>query len=98
MLRILREKQANRHMRSIWSYIGLFVVYFYYSNLKIECQKPNKECKKEDFPSIYSMDLCVDCINAFYAVLYGISNINEECSISRIGSIMSEHFLPNLDP
>ena len=94
--RILRDKEANRKLRTYWAYIAMFIMIFYWSSLKLECQKRSREAKKEDFDSIFTINLCVDCINAMYAILFGISSINEECSISRIGTILSEHFFASL--
>ena len=94
--RILRDKEANRKLRTYWAYIAMFIMIFYWSNLKLECQKRSREAKKEDFDSIFTINLCVDCINAMYAILFGISSINEECSISRIVTILSEHFFASL--
>lgn len=96
MNRILRDKVADRRYRSIWTYIGLFVMFLYWSKLKVEISCNNKERKKENFDSIFSLDFCVDCVNCFFAFLLSIRNIQEKCSISRIGTIHSEHFFASL--
>ena len=69
----------------------VYLPFFYLSYLKLECQKENKEAKKEGFNSIFCIDLCVDNINAFYAMVFEIESIGDECRISRISILLLEH-------
>ena len=96
MNRILRDKYANRRQRAIWSYIGMFIMFFYWSGLKLQMNTKNKELKRENFDSIFSLDFCVDCFNGFFAILLSILKIPNSCSISCIGTIHSEHFFASL--
>ena len=91
MNRILRDKVACRRYRAIWACIGMFIMFFYWSGLKLQMISQHRELKKENFDSIFSIDFCVDCFNAFFAILLGIYKIENKCSISRIGTIHSEH-------
>ena len=92
MNRILRDKTASRGIRAIWCYVGLFLMFFYWSSVKLEMSSLKKECKSENFDSLFSLDFCIDCINGLFSILISIENIQESCSISRIGTIQSEHF------
>ena len=96
MIRILRDKEASREQRLIWCYTALYIFQFYHSWLKIQCCKGMKERKKEDFPSIFSMDYCIDSSNYLFSMIKILSSIDKDFSIGRVGTITSEHLFSQL--
>ena len=47
MNKILRDKNANRKQRAIWAYTGIFVMFYYWSSIKLELTNSKKERKKK---------------------------------------------------
>ena len=97
---VLRAKNCGRKQREQWAYVGMFLMMLYWGWLKID-GKPKKdgsdtEVKREAFESLFTMDVCEDSILYFAAVIYALQQIEGEWSLTRIGTILDEHFFSSL--
>ena len=88
---IIHSKNNNRETVLNWAYVGMFIMLFYWSWLKIDGNK-NKEQKKESFSSVFTMDLCVDAATHLFAIILALQKIPEKFNLSKIGTITNEHF------
>ena len=96
MIRILRDNDACRKQRIIWCYVSLFIFQFYYSWLNVQCYTGKSEKKKEDYPSIFSMNFCIDCSNYLFSLIRILTVTDDDFSIRRVGTITSEHLFSQL--
>ena len=88
---ILRNKNSNRREKLVLCYLSYFIMLFYYGWLKVQCDYTEKERKKENYSSIFTMNFCIDCCNYLSSVILSFQLIEDEFCLSRIGSILSEH-------
>lgn len=89
IVRILRDKNAKRNLRLKWAYVSLFIMLFHHSWLKLQCAE--KENKRENYSSYFTMDMCVDCANWLFSIIHILGEVNDSFSMSKVGSITSEH-------
>ena len=89
IVRILRDKNANRNIRLKWAYLALFIMLFNYSWMKLQCV--DVAIKKENYHSYFTIHMCIDCANWLFSVIHILGEVEESFSMSRIGSITSEH-------
>ena len=96
LIRIFRDSSASRLQRLKWCYISLFIFLGYLYWLKSQCANRKKKKKKEDYPSIFKMDFCIDASNYLVSVIQILGNVEETFSIGQIGTITSEHLFARL--
>ena len=92
MIRILRYKDptCTRRKRLMWAHLALFIFVLCYDWMKAQGTQDN--LKKENYSSFFSMHVCVDSANWLFAVIHIFAEVAESFSMTRIGSIISEHF------
>lgn len=96
LIRILRDNNESRKQRLKWSYISLFIFLGYLGWLKVQCTNGKEEKMKEDFPSLFTMDFCIDASNYLFSVIQILGKVDDGFSIGRIGTTASEHFFARL--
>ena len=87
---VMACKRLNRAQRCTLCYLGLFMVLYY----KMLLDKWRLENIPEKILSLMIMnqDLCVDFINFFSSMIKALTSIENPFPLSRIGSILSEHY------
>ena len=90
----ISAKHLTRHQRCILCYIGLFLVLYYKMFIDEWIKKGIK--RKTISRMILSSDLCVDLVNYFTCMIKSLTTINDSFPLSRIGSIVSEHYFGRL--
>ena len=88
---VLHSKDTSRCALQKWSYVGIYILLFYHSFLKIDGIQ-GKKISKEKFNSLFSMNLCEDASTHLFSIIYALQTIPEKFSMNRIGTIMNEHF------
>ena len=90
---LLHSKSENRCVQQKLAYVGMFIMLFYRSWLKIDGLNifKGKELKKERFNSLFTINLCEDVSTHFLSIIYALQNISNEFRMNRIGTILNEH-------
>lgn len=94
LAKILRHKNADRKLRLQWAYLALYIMLLNYSWIKKQCG--NKELKRENYSSYFTIHLCIDCCNWLFCLIHTLGGVDASFSLSRLGSIISEHLFAQL--
>ena len=88
--KVMASKKLNRTQRCILCYTGLYIVVFY--KMFLDTWKKDNIPKKILSKMILSPELCVDLANFYCSMIKALTTIPESFPLSRISSILSEHF------
>ena len=92
--KIISGKKLSRIQRCEMCHIGLLITIIYKSFL--EKWKQNNVPRKILSLMIMSPDMCTDLSNFFTSMIKALTTIDEPFPLSRIGSILSEHFFSRI--
>ena len=88
--KVMSSKKLTRAQRCEMCYIGLYIAIYY--KLFFFLFKQEKVSKKILSTMIMSFDMCTDLSNFFISMIKALTTVNDSFPLSRIGSILSEHF------
>ena len=87
---VMASKHLTRFKRCQMCYIGLFIVVFY--KMLLDEWKKDPKTKSSISKMILSPILCIDYANFFSCMIKALTSIPDTFPLSRVGSILSEHF------
>ena len=92
--KVMSNKKITRLQRCMMCYMGLHIVIYY----KMIMEKWKADNIYQNFISkmIISPDLCVDFANFFASMIKALTTIPESFPLSRVSSILSEHFFSRI--
>lgn len=88
---VLRSKNTCRFILQKWAYVGMFILLFYQSILKIDGIHGDK-IAKENFNSLFTINLCGDASTHLLSIIRALQIIPDGFHMNRIGTILNEHF------
>ena len=85
-------ERSRSNARTKTQMVLYFLIHFYWLH-ELDESTITKFLKKkhEDYPSLFSYDLCLDAANYLFSVIHILGSIDNEFSMGRIGTVASEH-------